>query len=254
MTFKSNPKVVVSIEARMNSSRLPGKVMEIISGQSVLDHLLDRLKRANRIDQVILATTTNSEDDILCEWAEKRGIYFFRGSENDVLSRVTSSHQAVNSDIVVEITGDCPLTDPLIVDWGVDTFLKNKCDVVTNCWHPGFPEGADVQVFKLDSLVWVNNNIFDSDVREHVSLYFYRNPEKYSIFHLCPLETHKYEGLRLQVDYPEDLQFIKRIFNHFGASNKEFGVYEIVQELKNNPDFIIDNKYCVEIDIRGNDA
>ena len=119
-------KVVASIEARMTSSRLPGKVMEVIVGQSVLDHVLLRLQKAKAIDQIILATTTNSEDDILCDWAEKKNIFYFRGSENDVLSRVVRAHQCVKSDIVVEITGDCPLTDPIIVDWGIDTFLKNK--------------------------------------------------------------------------------------------------------------------------------
>ena len=249
----SKPKVVASIEARMTSSRLPGKVMEVIVGQSVLDHVLLRLQKAKAIDQIILATTTNPEDDVLSDWAEKKNIFCFRGSEDDVLSRVVSAHQCVKSDIIVEITGDCPLTDPIIVDWGIDTFLKNKCDVVTNCWYPGFPEGADIQVFNLSSLEWVNENVTNLDVREHVSLYFYRNPDQYNIIHLRPPETYKYKNLRLQLDYPEDLKFIKRLFQHFYHDGVDFGVYEIVQLLKNNPNFLIDNKYCTEKDIRNID-
>ena len=204
-------RVVASIEARMGSTRLPAKVMSDIRGLPSIARLVRRLEACVRLDDIVLATSTSSVDDTLVEWAESVGLQVYRGSEDDVLLRVVESHQKMNSDVIVEITGDCPLLDPEIIDLGIETFLANDCDVVTNVRVPSFPEGADVQVFKTSALTQVEKMVKDSSVREHVSLYFYENPQIYRIIHLIAPASCQGAGLRLQLDYEEALTFIRAI-------------------------------------------
>src|SRR5262249_27383466 len=143
--------------------------------------LLDRLQRAKTLDAVVVATTEQASDDVLARTVEAAGIKCYRGSENDVLNRVVEAHRMMKSEIVVEVTGDCPLIDPTVIDLGVSTFLANDADVVANVVKPSYPMGIDVQVFRLAALAEIEQTIHDAAVREHVSLYFYDHPEKYRI-------------------------------------------------------------------------
>jgi spore coat polysaccharide biosynthesis protein SpsF len=127
------PRVVVSIEARMGSSRLPGKVLMDLCGKPVIGWLVDRLRECRTVDEIVLATSTGKGDDVLAKWCTDNGVRCFRGSEDDVLKRVVDAHREAKTDVIVEITGDCPLTDPDVVDLGVETFLSNECDYLTNC-------------------------------------------------------------------------------------------------------------------------
>src|SRR5205814_6420261 len=132
-----------------------------IGGQPALTRLLRRLRRSTRLDSIVLATTVSPADDRLVEWATAEGIPVHRGSEEDVLQRVVDAHRAVESEVVVEITGDCVLLDPDVIDWGIETFLENDFDVVTNTRRPSFPAGADVQVFRLAALEQVAASVDD---------------------------------------------------------------------------------------------
>ena len=174
-------KVVASIEARMGSSRLPGKMLADIGDKSVIQHLVDRLRNCSTVDDIVIATTDKKTDDELVSWAEEYGVKYYRGSEDDVLQRVIDAHIFMETDIIVEITGDCPFTDPDIVDIGVETFIANECDYLTNCEKFSAPPGLYVQVFTLKSLLEIGEAINDPAVREHVSLYYYENPDKYRI-------------------------------------------------------------------------
>src|SRR6266851_10076426 len=136
----ARPRIVASIEARMRSSRLPGKVLADINGVPALTRLVRRLRRCHLLDDVVLATTVNTADGALVEWAEANGVAAYRGSEEDVLARVVEAHRQMGSDVVVEVTGDCTLLDPEIIDLGVATYLANRCDVVTNVRNPSFPQ------------------------------------------------------------------------------------------------------------------
>lgn len=235
----------------MGSSRLPGKVLMDVAGRSAMDRLLARLRKCRSLNAVVLATTVESVDDPLAEWAARNKIQFYRGSENDVLQRVVDAHRMMKSEIVVEITGDCPLLDPQVIDLGVETFLANSCDVVTNVRIPSYPQGADVQVFRLDALEHVAEHIQDPAVREHVSLYFYENPEIYRVIHLIAPIIQQAPGLRLQLDYPEDLVFIREIYqrleNEHGCC---FGVSEILDLLAKVPEIAKINANCEERSIR----
>ena len=133
----------------MASTRLPGKVLSDIAGRPALLRLLDRLRRATTLDAIVVATTEQASDDVLAQTVEAAGITCYRGSEHDVLNRVVEAHRMMKSDIVVEVTGDCPLIDPAVIDLGVSTFLGNDVDVVANVVKPSYPMGIDVQVFRL---------------------------------------------------------------------------------------------------------
>lgn len=244
-------RVVASIEARMGSSRLPGKVLADIGGSSALDRLVDRLRGCSRVNDIVLATSTDTRDDVLKRWAQNSGVAVYRGSEDDVLQRVVDAHQFMNSDIIVEITGDCPLLDPEIIDLGIETFLSNDCDVVTNARVPSYPQGADVQVFRFEDLVHVAATIEDPAVREHVSLYFYEHPEIYRVIHLIAPSGSKDPDLRLQLDYAEDLAFIRAVYERlepvYGA---RFGVSRILELLRNEPALAKINAHCLEKPVR----
>src|SRR5688500_15677756 len=200
------PRVVASIEARMGSSRLPGKVLADVCGVPALGRTVRRLARCGRLDHIVLATTTAAADDVLADWAAAQGLSCHRGSEDDVLARVVGAHRAANSDIIVEITGDCTLLDPEVIDLGIETFFANDCDVVTNARIPSYPQGADVQVFRLSDLEQVARTVDEPAVREHVSLHFYEHPDRYRIVHLIAPASWQAPDLRLQLDYDEDLR------------------------------------------------
>jgi spore coat polysaccharide biosynthesis protein SpsF len=241
------PRIVASIEARMGSSRLPGKVLADIAGQPNLTRLLTRLRAATRLDGIVLATSTDSADDAVADWAAAQQLPCYRGSEDDVLNRVVEAHRMMESEIIVEITGDCPLTDPEIIDQGIDTFLHNDCDVVSNCYKLTYPMGADVQVFRWQDLEWVEQNIDDPPVREHVSLYFYENPDRYRIIHMrAPASCHG-PDLRFQLDYPEDHDFIEAIYRRLEpVHGPVFGVSAIMDLLRREPVLTEINQHCEE--------
>jgi spore coat polysaccharide biosynthesis protein SpsF len=243
--------VVASVEARMGSSRLPGKVLAKIGQKTVLERIFERLKACEYLQGMVLATSTNSRDDVLEDFARHKGVPCFRGSENDVLARVVGAHETMGSEVIVEVTGDCPLLDPSLIDQGIVTFLHNHCDVVTNCRVPSYPQGVDVQVFRLADLVKVRDSIQDPAVREHVSLYFYENSEKYRIINLLAPHALRDPDLRLQLDYSEDLQLIRVLYDKLEpVYGPCFGLSEILELLKREPYLRKLNADCQEKPVR----
>jgi len=241
------PRIIASIEARMGSSRFPGKVLTDICGAPALTRLLRRLERSKRLDGIILATSTNAADNVLEEWALSMNVACFRGSEEDVLKRVIEAQQKMQSDIVVEVTGDCVLLDPKVIDLGINTFFENDCDVVTNTCKPSFPMGIDVQVYPLRKLEEVARTVFDPTVREHVSSYFYRHPEKYRLIHLIAPPHLRASNYRFQLDYPEDKEFITEVYRRLGPKyGDSFGVEEIMALIEREPALLEINRQCVE--------
>jgi spore coat polysaccharide biosynthesis protein SpsF len=245
---RSASRVVASIEARMGSSRLPGKVLADIQGKPALSHLVDRLRRCRRLDDIVVATTTAHGDDDIEAWARDSGIACWRGSEDDVLQRVVDAQHAMRSDIVVEITGDCIVTDPEIVDLGIDTFFAHDCELVSNCGTTlTWPMGVYVQVFPFDLLADVAQRIDDPAVREHVSLYFYEHPEKYRLIEILAPERWRAPELRLQLDYAEDLHLLREIHARLSPLHGDgFGIEEIMALLRHEPELAVINAACVE--------
>lgn len=235
------------MEARIGSNRLPGKVLKRIGSKSSLERIFERLKACRRLDGFILATSTSRQDDILEQFAQEHCIPCFRGSETDVLKRVVDAHHHMNSDLIVEVTGDCPLLDPKIIDQGLEIFWGNNCDVVTNCWVPSYPQGIDVQIFRFEDLRKVESSVQDSAIREHVSLFFYENPKRYKTIHLLAPRHLRYPELRLQLDYPEDLKLIRRIYEKLEPTYGScFGLPEIIELLRQEPSLRKINADCKE--------
>ena len=242
-------KVVASIEARMSSSRFPGKVLADLNGQPALTRLLRRLQQCQTLDEIILATSAKAADDPLQEWAKKEKIKCYRGSEDDVLVRVVEAHKFAKTNIIVEITGDCILTDPDVVDMGVNTFFANDCDMVTNCEKFSFPPGLYVQVFRLKDLEQIERitaESGDKSPREHVSLHFYENQDKYRVIHMtAPTSWALPKDCRIYLDYPEDLDFLKEIYRQLGPEfGDAFKAQNIVDLLNKKPQLMEINRHC----------
>ena len=240
-------RIIASIEARLGSSRLPGKVLADVNGKPALSRLLNRLRCCELLDGIVLATSTDPQDDAVVSWAQSEGIDYHRGSEDDVLLRVVQAQQKMNSDVVVEICGDMTLLDYELIDQGIRTFEENDCDVVTTTCKPSYPVGADVLVFRLKDLIWVQENILDPQVREHVSLYFFQHPERYRIINLIAPKRFQAPDKRFVLDYPEDLEFIRAVYTRLEPEyGDSFGIAEILQLLKKEPALAEINRHVGE--------
>lgn len=230
-------KIVATIEARMTSSRLPGKVLLKALGRPMLQHLVRRLRAAPSIDEIVLATTVNVADDVLIEFAEQEGIRAYRGSEDDVMGRVVGAGEMAQADVLVEITGDCPIIDPDIVEQTIRMFLAHQAAYVANNHIKSYPDGMDTQVFRLETLqrsAAMTNHPLD---REHVSLHIRNHPELFPhVYLIAPPSLHAPE-LGLTLDEPADYELIRRIIEHFGESKPLFGCLDVLRLLQENPDW-----------------
>lgn len=228
-------KIVAIIEARMKSTRLPGKNLRTILGKPMLELLIERLQLARKLHGIVVATTTDPSDDAIEDLTRRLGVGCFRGSMDDVLDRVLRAAKSVDADAIVEITGDCPLTDPAILDQIVEVYLANHFDYVGNVRPSTFPIGLAVQVFPTKVLEEVARLTQDPADREHVSLYIYEHPEKFSLHNVESGLPEKCRDYRLTVDTPEDFALIGAIFEALYPGNPGFGLDEVLAILDKNP-------------------
>lgn len=226
-------KIVATIEARMSSSRLPGKVLLSAGGATMLEHLVYRLRHVPSIDEIVLATTINAGDNVLAEFADKNNIKCFRGSEDDVLDRVIKAAESVSADVIVEITGDCPLIDPELVEQTIRIFRHNNADYVSNGAIRSYPDGMDVQVFALNTLRRSATMTKERLDREHVTRYIIQNPDKFSRINILAPPGLHWPELGLTLDERSDYELIKKIIEYFGDSNRLFSCADILHMLRN---------------------
>jgi spore coat polysaccharide biosynthesis protein SpsF len=223
-------KVVASIQVRMGSGRFPGKVMkEVREGRPLLGYLLDRLRLSSVLDQIVVATSTRAENDVIEEFCHSESIPCFRGSEDDVLERTVEALMSQKADIGVEVFGDCPLIDPAIVNNMVTYFLENPgYDFVGNDLRTTYPPGMEVEVFLLDALKDSHQRVSDPLIREHGTLFIRQNPDIYNLINLdAPSDLSRPE-MELEVDTVEDFQVIKAVIEHF-STRKDYSLSEIIQ-------------------------
>jgi spore coat polysaccharide biosynthesis protein SpsF len=235
-------KVVAIVEARMTSTRLPGKVLLEAAGRPLLGHLVERLRLVPSLDQIVIATTINDADAPLAEFARSCGITCFRGSEHDVMARVIGAGEAAQADIVVNVTGDCPLIDPLLTEQTIRMFFNNACDYATNGHVHTFPGGYAVQVYRLETLRRSASMTDDSVEHEHVTLHMRRHPEIFRHVYLVAPPDQHWPEIDLSLDEKADYLLLKRIFEHFGEGNPHFGCRETVALLKVNPEWLAINR------------
>ena len=238
-------KIIATIEARMTSTRLPGKVLMPAMGKPMLHHLITRLKAVPSLDQIVLATTTNSSDDVLEAFAQSEGIGCFRGSEDDVMERVIGAAEAANADIIVEITGDCPIIDPQIVEQTIRMYKAHRADYVSNAHIRSYPDGMDTQVFTLATLKRSAAMTDDPLDHEHVTLHIRNHPELFTQVHLvAPPEMH-WPDLGLTLDERADYELLTRLIEHFGTGNPLFGCLDAIRLLRENPNWVAINQAIV---------
>lgn len=228
--YKSH-KICATIEARMTSSRLPGKVLMEFCEKSDLEHIIERLKRSKYLDEVVVATTMNKEDDPIVELCNKIECEYYRGSEEDVLLRVLEAAKSVDSEIIVEITGDCPVIDWRHVDKLIELFFSGEYDYASNAIERTFPRGFDIDIFPVKILEEINVITNSTADHEHVSLYIYTHPEKYRLFNWKADKKLNYPEFEITLDTYEDYQLIKNIYEKLYPINKDFSAIDVVNLL-----------------------
>lgn len=238
------------IEARMGSSRLPGKVLRPILGKPTLELLVERLSRASVLDGIIVATTSNPADQEIEHLARRLGIGCFRGSEEDVLDRVLKAAHASRVDVIVEITGDCPLIDPQVVDRVASAYHASQADYVSNTLCRTFPRGLDTQVFATAVLEEVARSTQDPVDHEHVSLYIYEHPEQFSLENVESGLPQRYRDLRLTVDTPEDFALISAIYHELYPGDPAFTLRDVVDLLERKPELMLLNAAIQQKQVR----
>lgn len=222
------------VAARMGSSRLCGKSLADIAGRPTIAHVIERLGTVRGISGIVLATTDHPDDDPLAAVGAAGGTAVFRGPSEDVLGRTVGALRSVGATLAVQVTGDCPLIDPVLVAEGLEAFDPAACDYVTN--RPaGYPLGHCVEVFRCDDLARIESSTDDSAHREHVTLPYYEIPTPYRVREVGPLAPELVrDDVRLTLDTAEDLEVIRRVAMALGPA--PFGLAETLVWLDANPD------------------
>jgi spore coat polysaccharide biosynthesis protein SpsF len=266
-----SPHIVAIIQGRMSSSRLPGKILADISGQPMLTRVFTRTSRAQTLDEVIFATTTDASDDPVAEYCDFSGIPFTRGSLFDVLDRYYQAALQAKADVVVRITADCPVIDPVLIDDVVNALLEDEYDFACNRlpppWSRTYPIGLDVEVctFKVLKKAWKEAK--EPQHREHAMPYFYEGVKltrqsrtletgvsprgfKVALLH----HTTDFGDYRWTVDTPEDLEFMREVYNRFDGRD-DFTWKEVLDLVHDEPDLMkinesVQHKTLKDIDKR----
>lgn len=226
-------QIVIIVQARMGSTRLPGKVLLPVLGRPLLSFQLERLKRVKKASRLIVATTTQAEDLAICSLCEKEGVPCFRGDEQNVLERYLHAARAFQADAVVRITGDCPLIDPAIVDKVIEYYLSGHFDYVSNTLEWSWPRGMDVEVFSMEAFEKVALVAKQPYDKEHVTRLFYHHPELYQLGSVR--YDKNYSHLRLTVDTTPDFALISEVLTRLYPQNPKFTFEDIVQLLDEHP-------------------
>jgi len=236
MANLNSMKTLAIIQARFNSTRLPGKVLALIAGEPMLAHVVRRVRRAATIDDVVVATSTGAADDAVAAFCAERGIACFRGSEQDVLDRFYQAASQRGAQTVVRITGDCPLMDPAVIDRVVSALRHDGYDYVTNTLRYTFPDGLDVEAFTSAALAEAWRDARKPTEREHVTPYLRiaARLRTRNIEHSIDLSSR---NLRWTVDEPEDLEFVRAIYAEL-APTPDFGLQDVLELLERRPQLL----------------
>lgn len=241
-------KVLAIIQARMCSSRLPGKVLMKFSGKPLLQHIVENLQHCNYLNEIIIATTILPEDQKIRDFAKSIGIKCFSGDPDDVLKRYYDCAKLHNGDIILRVTGDSPLTDCNLTDMVIKTCIDFNCDYVSNVLHLTYPLGynsGEAVPFKI--LKYLHDSQLDSLSREHVTFHIRNNPQLYEIKEIkAPLELQR-SNWRLTVDYPEDYELLVKIFDGLYDDDFIIDYKKLVDYLDSHPElYKINQKYAIK--------
>jgi spore coat polysaccharide biosynthesis protein SpsF len=235
-------KIVAIIQARMRSTRLPGKVMENLEGETVLARAVRRVRRASLIGNVVVATTANAVDDAIVRECDKLGAPCFRGSEEDVLDRYYQTAYALNAEAIVRITSDCPLIDPEVTDKTVRAFLEQNPDSASNTLQRTYPRGLDTEVMTWDALDRCWREAHRTYQRAHVTPYIYENPNRFCAVSVVGEFDHSHH--RWTVDTEEDLEFVRAVYDRMGCD--DFSWRDVLDLLNREPELVELNRFVTQ--------
>ncbi len=226
--------IIAIVQARMGSSRLPGKVLRKIKGKTLLELYLNRVKPNQLIDKIVIATTTKSSDDIIEELAKKLGFDCFRGSESDLLDRFWQCAKKYKADVIVRLTADDPFVDYQVIDRAIKIFNENQADFVTNHFEPTYPEGLDIEVYSIGALErsWQDAKLLSE--REHVFPYIQNHQSQFKIINFR--QDSDYSHLRWTIDYDCDFEMTKIIYDYLYNDNPIFLQDDILSLLEKHPE------------------
>ncbi len=232
-------KTIAIAQARIGSSRLPAKVMLSINGMTMLEIFVKRLRQSKLLDDIIIATTVNPQDDIIVEECKRIGVTYFRGDELNVLSRYYNCAKEYYIDNIVRVTSDCPLIDAEVLDEGIKIHLKKNFDYTSNAIEKTFPHGFDYQIFKFAALEKAFFNAKDPYEIEHVMPYIHKRPELFSRCSLKNLKTPNASDIRITLDYLEDYKTIHNVFKNFNYDIFKPDCVNIFELYKKKPELFI---------------
>jgi len=231
-----NKKIAAIIQARMGSTRLPGKILMDIAGRPMLWQVVNRIRNCDMVNEIVVASTIESKDDAVEDFCGKNGINCFRGSEDDVLDRYYQAASINNADVVVRITADCPLIDPGTVDKVLSEYLS-KCDEydgASNVIERTYPRGLDTEVFSFPALAKIWAAAKKEHEREHVTVYFYEHPEEFNMFSVK--NNKDLSSFRWTVDEDTDLAMVRKVYEYFSSRKNKFSIFDITAFIEKHPD------------------
>ncbi len=220
----------------MGATRLPGKTLMDISGRPLLDHVIERVRQCGRIDDIVVATTRNAEDDAIIKRCTRLGVRFFRGSEPDVLDRFYRCADWCGADLIARVTADDPFKDPEVIDRALNELISGDFDYVSNTIKPTYPEGIDIEIFTFQALgrAWREAQLLSE--REHVTPYIWNHPE---LFKTKNLENDEdLSSLRWTIDTAEDLAFAREVYQRLYTPGQLFLMRDILALLRREPEMM----------------
>lgn len=248
-SVKINQMNVIIIQARMDSTRLSGKILKNLAGHPQLWHVVKRASAAARVDKVIVATTINEDDNVVEQFCKDNNFLYTRGSLEDVLSRYYEAALKHGADVVVRVTADCPLIDPTIIDRCIDEFEQAGCDYISNAVPPPrtFPRGLDCEIVSFAALENAYKNAREQLEREHVLPYIWQNKKNEFVIGSTILASPEYKrDYRLTVDYPEDFELMETIYHEFYQEGELINVPDVLRWLDFHPEIVAINEGCEE--------
>lgn len=228
------PRLVAVLQARVSSTRLPGKVLADVCGAPMIARQIERIRLSRMLDGLVVATSEDPSDDPLAAIASNLGVAVHRGSLNDVLSRYAGVVRETRPQHVVRLTGDCPLIDPDVIDAVAAHHLVCRADVTSNAYEPTFPDGLDVEVIRADALLKADSEARLNFEREHVTPFLYDPKHHFRVVHYRA--SIDLSGLRWTVDEPEDLVFVRSVFDALYVGTPQFRMRHILQLLSERPE------------------
>lgn len=227
---------VIIAQARMGSTRLPGKVMMDLGGRPVIEHVLERALAVKRANALVIATPDLPEDESLALHVRSLGVEVVQGSAEDVLSRYAKAARAAQADVVVRITCDCPLIDPAVIDESIEAFFSSGADYCTNALRRTYPIGMDVEVLKVAAVYAAESEATEKQHREHVTPFIYQHAERFKLHNVEAPAWATRPELRLTVDEPADLMFLRELLRRSHGSS--LSLREVLAVVDGHPELL----------------